>query len=277
MIAALEPAAVETAPAQKASNPRSIDDLLKTVSPSRLICFLQCRLKFYFRYVLGITKPKTPALHVGTSVHAVLKQWNMARWKQQPKSLKELHDIYLGAWSEQTDAPVKWEAGEEVEQQSIGWKLLETYFRESGIKPDEKPDAVEVSAVADLSRHGLPSLIGILDLVQQGKIIDFKTSGKTPDPEKAVHVNEVQTSSYAVLYRESTGKQEAGIALHHLIKTKSPKLVITQVNPMSPQQQTRLFKIMDSYVNGLNREDFIPSPGFQCSSCEFFNECRGWH
>src|SRR5947208_8800895 len=92
---------------------RSIDDLLASVSASRLGCFLQCRLKFYFRYVLGLKKPKTPALHLGTSVHAVLREWNMARWHQQPKTLKELHDIYLSAWSAQTDEPVQWDNDEE--------------------------------------------------------------------------------------------------------------------------------------------------------------------
>jgi len=33
--------------------------LQKQVSASRLTLFLQCRLKFFFRYVAGLTKPKT--------------------------------------------------------------------------------------------------------------------------------------------------------------------------------------------------------------------------
>ena len=46
-------------------------DLLTKVSASRLNCFHQCRLKFFFRYVRKLKKDKTPALHVGTTVHAV--------------------------------------------------------------------------------------------------------------------------------------------------------------------------------------------------------------
>jgi ATP-dependent helicase/DNAse subunit B len=53
--------------------------LQQTVSPSRLTLFLQCRLKFFFRYVARIAKPKSAALHVGGSAHAVLKAWNMSR------------------------------------------------------------------------------------------------------------------------------------------------------------------------------------------------------
>ena len=48
------------------------------------------------------------------------------------------------------------------------------------------------------------------------------------------------------------------------------------MEPMTENQQTRLFKIIESYVTGLSREDFVPSPGFHCSGCEFFNECRKW-
>ena len=65
MIATLEPAAA-SAP-QLSTN---VEKLRQTVSASRLNTWLGCRLKFYFRYVLGITKPKTAALHVGSTVHA---------------------------------------------------------------------------------------------------------------------------------------------------------------------------------------------------------------
>jgi putative RecB family exonuclease len=256
---------------------RSIDDLLTSVSASRLACFQQCRLKFYFKYVLGLTKPRTAALHLGSTVHSVLKAWNKARWKNEHLSLKQLHDIYCNTWSLQEADEVEWEAGEESEQKKMGFKLLETYFRESGICSEEKPEAVEVSVSADLMHHGLPNLIGIIDLVRPGgRIVDFKTSGKTPDAAMAPHLVQSQTSAYAVLYREATGKKESAIELHHLVKTKSPKLVVTPLDPMSELQQTKLFHIIESYVGGLENKDWIPSPGFHCSGCEWFNECKAW-
>lgn len=135
---------------------------------------------------------------------------------------------------------------------------------------------MEVPVEADLSQHGLPKLVGVLDLVQRGKIIDFKTASTTPNPEKIAHTSEIQTSSYAVLYRESTGLQEKGIELHHLVKLKNPKIIITTLDPMSNQQQTRLFRLMDSYMKGLEHRDWVPSPGLHCSSCEYFAECRRW-
>ncbi|MDR3403242.1 MAG: PD-(D/E)XK nuclease family protein [Chthoniobacter sp.] len=251
-----------------------IANLQRTVSPSQLSLFLQCRLKFWFRYVERLAKPKTAALHVGSAVHAVLKAWNKARWRRTPLTLSQLYQEYARAWVE-SEEPVQWD-NDEGEQMRTGWRLVETYFRESGIPESVKPDAVEVPVEADLHQHGLPALIGILDLVQQGRIIDFKTASTTPNPERVAHTTEVQTSSYAILYREATGQRETGIELHHLVKLKNPKLVITALPAMSDAQQVRLFRQIEAYVEGLERQDFVPSPGMQCVSCEFFNECRLW-
>lgn len=267
------PAPAATAPPTEAE---IITGLQRTVSPSRLTLFLLCRLKFWFRYVARLPKPKSAALHVGGSAHAVLKAWNKSRWRQQPLTLKQLHDEYARAWAD-SEEPVQWEPGEEANEKITGWRLVETYIRESKIPADLRPDAVEVPVEADLRAHGLPVLIGVLDLVQSGVIVDYKTSGQTPNPERAVHTHEVQTSSYAVLYREATGKRETGIEVHTLVKLKTPKLVVTATPPMTDDQQTRLFRLIEAYGHGLEVRDFVPAPGLQCVACEFFNECRQWH
>jgi len=251
-----------------------IEDLQKTVSASRLNCWLSCRLKFYFRYVLKITKPKTAALHFGSVVHLVLQQWNMSRWRKQPFEITKLRQVFDAGWVDQ--GQIDWQ-GEEPDQKNLAWAVLEKYFTDTPIKANEMPEAVEVPVEADLAKHGLPILRGVLDLVRAGgRIVDFKSTGKTPDPEMALHQNGVQLDCYSVLYREGTGKREAGRELHHLVKTKTPKLIITPADPMTEQQRSRLFRLMESYVNGLESGDFVPSVGLQCNGCEFINECKKW-
>jgi len=265
------------APPKEPSEKDIITGLQNTVSASRLSLFLQCRLKFYFRYVLKLKKPKTAALHLGNSVHSALKAWNKARWLNKPLSLKELHDEFSKAWADDSEGSVKWETGEEDDEKTTGWRLLDTYIRQSASMALTKPDAVEVSIEADLSMHGLSRLIGILDLVQQGTIIDFKTSSSTPNAASVEHLHETQTSAYAILYRHNTGKKETGIQLHHLVKLKNPKLCITDLPPMTQQQEHRLFHLMDNYYEELGRTEFYPSPSFACMGCEYFGECRRWH
>jgi putative RecB family exonuclease len=107
--------------------------------------------------------------------------------------------------------------------------------------------------------------------------VDFKTSSVTPNAEKAEHLHEVQLSCYALLYRESTGHMESGRELHHLVKLKTPKIVISEFGPMTEKQKVRLFWIMESYVAGIEREDWVPSPNpMSCACCEYFNECKAW-
>ena len=51
-----------------------LEQLKRTVSASRLNCFHSCRLKFYFRYVLELSKETPPALFFGKAVHWALQQ-----------------------------------------------------------------------------------------------------------------------------------------------------------------------------------------------------------
>jgi hypothetical protein len=268
-------ATVDSVQVQQPAQPQSerIQILQKTVSASRLNCFLSCRLRFAFRYLYEISKPPTASLHVGSVAHLVLKFWSMARWKRQEFQVERFRQLFDKHWAEQPGT-IDWK-DEESTQKSGAWALLETYFKETPIQSTEMPEAVEVPIEADLSKHGLPTLIGVLDLIRAGgRIVDFKTSSKTPNPEDAIHQNQIQLDCYSVLYRESTGKMEGGRELHFLIKLKQPKIVITGLEPMKERDQVRLFRLFDSYQEGLAREDFVPSRGLQCLGCEYFNECR---
>jgi CRISPR/Cas system-associated exonuclease Cas4 (RecB family) len=258
---------------------RSKAELLATVSASRLATWLGCRLKFHFRYVAGLRKPNTPARHIGTVVHAVLQQWNLARWRRKPLDSTMLHVVLDEVWSPPKDEPIAWDPDEPeaaVKNQALG--LVELYLRETPIPDDEKPEAVEVSVEMDLTGHGLPKLVGVIDLVRAGgRIVDFKTTGKTPSVEMALHNNEIQLTAYALLYREATERRESALELHHLVKTKTPKLVVTESGPATGAQIDRFYHLVESYVRGVELEDYVPAPGLQCAACDYFNECRHWH
>ncbi len=171
---------------------------------------------------------------------------------------------------------INWEGNEEVVK-SATWDLIQLYLCETPIAPDEKPEAVEVGVEADLSGHGLPLLVGVIDLVRAGgEIVDFKTSARKSSAELLAHTIETQSTSYGLLYREATGDKENGIEIHHLIKTKQSKIVVNELGPVSDGQITRLYRVIEAYLKGVVREDFVPSPGIQCAACEFFNECRAW-
>ncbi len=263
------------APPARVNKPKSIEELLATVSASRLNTFHACRLKFYFNYVLGLSRAKSGAQHIGSTVHHALKLWNLARWRKQsiPDGwLREQFDLF---WTEDEAGAIAWDEGEEDQSKAKAWALLETYFQQSPIPANEAAEGVEVSVEADL---GSTKLIGIIDLVRSGgRIVEFKTAGQTPNPDKAEHMHELQCSCYSLMYREATGRPEKAVELHHLVKLKTPKLVVTVLPPMTSKQETRLLKVVDSYLAGVQRQDWVPSPSpMSCACCEFFNECRRW-
>lgn len=254
---------------------RSVDDLMQTTSASRLNVFHTCRLKFYFSYVAGLPRTKTGAQHIGSTVHHTLKLWNLARWRHQSIPDGWLKDQFTEFWVDEQKDEIVWEAGEEEAARTTAWSLVDTYFKQSPIPANETAEGVEVSVEADL---GSTTLIGIIDLVRaDGRIVEFKTTGQTPNSEKAEHLHELQCSCYAVMYRESTGQNETGIELHHLVKLKTPKLVVTSLPPMGTKQEDRLLRAVDSYLEGLDRRDWVPSPSpMACACCEFFDQCRNW-
>ena len=126
-------------------------------------------------------------------VHLILQAWNMARWRKQEFQLEKFKKLFEEGWKDQPPG-IKWD-GEEAGEKNTAWSVLEMYFAQTPIKANEMPEAVEVPMETDLSKYGLPTLIGVLDLVRAGgRIVDFKSTGKTPDPEDAAHQNETQLS-----------------------------------------------------------------------------------
>lgn len=252
--------------------------LEEPVSSSRLNTWLQCRRKFAFSYVEKVKTTATPPLHVGRMVHAGLQEWNTRRWLNRPCAAEDIRPVFDDHWSSsQKDEPVKFDEGEEEVQKAKAWGLVEHYLANTTIW-EGRPEAVEVFAEADLTRHGLMKIRGVIDLVQDGSLIDFKTSAVTPssDADLVFQKHENQLTLYSLLYRDAVGEKEKCQQLHHLVKLKSPKLVVTTHEPATEKQVTRLFRAIESYMDGVERGDDVPSVGLHCSSCPYQRECLAW-
>ncbi|MDF1813141.1 MAG: PD-(D/E)XK nuclease family protein [Verrucomicrobiales bacterium] len=255
------------------------DDPLQYISASRLKCWQECSLKWYFRYIEQIPTVTSPALLVGKVVHEVLQFWNLSRWRGRDSSVKRMQQVFEACWAQLCEeSDMHWEPLEkEGKEKTKAWSILEFYFQNTPIPEDEKPEAVEVRVERDLDAHGLPPLLGIIDLVRDGgRIVDFKTTAQTPKHSMVRHTNEIQMGIYGLLYREATGHTESGFEIHSMVKTKQPKLVITTMEPLFPDQTRKLVRLMESYVRGVVAEEFLPSPGMHCQWCDYFRQCRAW-
>jgi len=64
-------------------------------------------------------------------------------------------------------------------------------------------------------------------------LIDYKSAARSPSEGMAENQHATQLACYALLYRSATGERETGFELHHLIKTKVPKVIISTYGPMA--------------------------------------------
>ncbi len=269
------PAAIRLLPDPGACE-TSAPDLHRYLSASRLKCWQSCRRQFYFRYVERIAVPTAPALFIGRQIHEVLRQWNWAKWKQEPLTPEQLHTALLESWERDAAAEsIPWKKpDDEATAKTQAWAMLETYFDQCPITPDERPEGVEVEVECNLG-VGLPLLYGIIDLVRPpGRIVDYKSAARSPGEDMAVHQHATQLACYALLYRSATGEMETGFELHHLIKTKVPKVIISTYGAMTPAMESELFFLIDDYLEGIDREAWVPSPGQHCSWCDHLDRCR---
>jgi putative RecB family exonuclease len=252
----------------------SSEDLTSTVSASRLSTFHSCRLRYYFTYIEKRETPSSPALHVGKSVHEVLRRFNLERWTGAPCSNDELRKTFLEFWAnEQAVANVDWGGDEEAKREQA-WNLALTYLENNPVPVNESIEGVEVTLETELPDR--PTVLrGVLDLIRGGgRIVDYKTSSVTPREQAAVrHAHSLQLTAYGLLYAESTGGDPSSMEIHTLVKLKSPRIVVTTLPAPNQLQKDRFFRAVDSWAEGVEREDWSASVGVQCASCPHFAHC----
>ncbi|MEI8375747.1 MAG: PD-(D/E)XK nuclease family protein [Planctomycetota bacterium] len=253
------------------------------ISPSRLNCWLSCPRKFAFRYIDGICTPSSPSMFLGKVVHFAME----ANYRHLQLGVRleteQVVQKLLDGWAKLIDEDaVSFDSvTNEQSMQKQACDLVRAYL--AVVPQNERPLAVEVALEASLvdpesgEDLGMP-LVGIVDLVLEGQdgplICDFKTAARSSEPMEISH--EIQLTSYAWLYRQITGRKEAGIEIRSLIKTKVPKTEFHEYAARTDAHFSRLFSVIREYLDALNSGRFNYRPGFGCAMCDYRRECQGW-
>ena len=255
------------------------------VSPSRLNLWLRCPLAFRLKYIDGIVPPVTPSLFIGKRVHDALEVFYRHRHLGVDISLESVVRRIADSWEQAAEPEAMYfesvQESVKLQQQTIG--LVTAYLR-TVAEVREFPLAVETSMDAMLidpdtgENLGIP-LTGIVDLVVDDRdgplICDFKTAARSSPPFEITH--EIQLSCYAYLFRESAGREEGGLEIRSLIKTKLPKVEFHRYEPRSDVHFRRLFAVIRAYLDDLDRGKFVFRPSFGCVICDYRDgSCRNW-
>lgn len=255
------------------------------ISPSRLNCWIACPLKFKFRYVDGVRTPATPALFLGKRVHAALEHFYRHRMLGITLEPGDITARIDRTWEEAVaDDEMAFESlDKETGLREKAADLVAAYLAQ--VPSDEpRPVGVEVTMEAPLvdpftgEDLGIP-LLGIVDLVlddvEGPLIVDFKTASRSGPPFEVTH--EIQLTSYSYLYRRMAGRQECGLEIRSLIKTKSPKVEYHRYPSRATPDLCRFLSVIREYLDTLNCGRFNYRPGWGCGMCDFRDTaCRQW-
>jgi putative RecB family exonuclease len=253
-------------------------DPLASISASRLKTFLTCRLKFYYEKILGLKSPMTPSLHVGRAVHAGLQEFHKRVWREEDSSTDNIVRHYQEVYSTmEAEEPVEYGDHSREDSLSSGERVLKAYLDSEHARDPRRIMGVEVALRAENSGLAIP-LTGILDLVRDGIVpVDFKTAATTPSSTMGAWLNEIQLVAYHILLKEATGEEPGQGELVHLVKLKTPKVIKEQLPPVEQTHLKRFRALVEAYKLGVQRGEYYPSPGMQCSWCSFRGkECAQW-
>lgn len=276
---------VAVANGQATSRPNGSGGIWEYISPSRLNTWLSCPLKFKLRYIDKIRTPASPALFLGKQVHAGLEIYYRHRMLgvtlESAAVAKRMDDGWDAAAAEEGIAFAN--TADELAIKTQAVDLVTAYLAQ--VPEDEPaPQAVEVTLEQPLvdpfsGEHlGIP-LLGVVDLIMpledSVSVVDFKTSSRSAPPFEIAH--EIQLSSYAYLYRATTGDEEAGLEIRSLVKTKKPKIEQHEYAARSEAHLRRLFAVIHEYLDALDSGTFNFRPGWGCAMCEHRDvACKQW-
>ena len=252
-------------------------DPLSYLSVSRLKSFLSCRLKFYYEKVRGLRPPTSPNFQIGKAVHAGLQHYHTARWRGGDASPEPVVQAYHAAFADlEKDDPVDYGDKDRQECVDTGERVLRAYLASERATDPRRILGVEVYLRMETGNLPIP-LVGVLDLVVEGNVpVDFKTVHSTPDLEDEAWQNEIQLTAYHMLLEDATGEVPGPGELIYLAKLKTPKILKQTLTPVDAQRIDRFRALADRYVEGVQREEYYPSPGMACRWCSFRTQGAAW-
>ena len=256
---------------------KSSDGALAYLSPSSLKLYLTCSLKFYFKKILRLSEPSSPALVFGKAVHAALQAFWLARWRDGDASSATIIQAFRDAFAHMAqEEEVAFKAGEFDKLMAKGEALVQAYLDSDHAQEALIPAGVEVK----LEEHypELPSpLLGYVDLVKPGNVIcDFKTCASAPDLDLEAFQHGLQLTAYQLLVESASGQKVTARELIFLVKTATPKVIVHRMPPADATAIARFWAMAEAAVEGIYYERFHPQPGMHCAWCSYREMCSQW-
>jgi DNA helicase-2/ATP-dependent DNA helicase PcrA len=235
---------------------------LKYVSYSQIETFNTCPLKYYYRYILGLTGAPSHALNFGQTIHRTLRDFHRADFVNKEKTLDDLLKLYehhfIGEGYETIEHKKKrYEEGREI---------LHQYFIKS---KDLLNQPVHLERKFTIRINDI-FLIGSIDRIDQREdktyeIIDYKT-GEGKNKQKDID-KDAQLSIYAIAAKEAVGITPDLLSLYFI--ERNVKASTKRTDEELRAKKEEIIRTMGD----IQKSDFPGKFGPWCEWCEFKRIC----
>jgi hypothetical protein len=259
----------EGTPAQPPSNSTRAE-VAAILSPTQVRCFMDCQVRWWFKYRLRHPDLPNGNMALGRAVHAALMN-NFAQKVETREDLPVagLLALFREAWAEECRRTEFRDDEDPTELATCGAVLVMKYLDE--VAPRIDPAAVEIRVEGTIGGVRVQGWIDLLDT--DGRIIDVKTAARRPSGIEPDY--RFQIATYAQLTPGASGQAR----LDTLVKTKTPAIV-TQDFTITEQDLLATRTLYPLAQRSMKSELHMPNRlSLSCSRrhCAYWRHCeREW-
>jgi hypothetical protein len=242
------------------------------LSGSSINTYLRCARQWEYGYVQRIKRPPRLKMVLGTAGHTAVEQdliHKMETGEDLPREQVQetFRDEFVELAKETDD-----------DTDDVG-KLTDSGIKTVGVWHDVVAPKTFPMMIEQHLQYKLNGTIidGTIDVVHQdGRIGDWKFTGKTPDKRGGDYL--LNMVGYAIGYRRMTGKVETGVVLDFMVRLKQPKHFPIASGTVPDESIVAYAGIVDDVVRAINAGLFPPTglKSGACSWCGYRDICSAY-
>jgi len=248
----------------------SATELAEILSPTQVRCFMDCQVRWWFKYGVKLPESQNGKLALGKAVHAALT----ANFAQKIETREDLPVIgvrvlFREAWAAECQQTEFSDDEDPAELAACGEALVVKYMDE--VAPRIDPGGTEIRVHGEIGGVAVQGWIDLLDT--EGRIIEIKTAARRPAAIAPDH--RFQLATYAQLTPGANGSAR----IDTLVKTKVPAIVTQSFTPAASDYAAtqRLYALARQ---SMRKELYMPNRlSLTCSrrNCSYWRCCeREW-
>lgn len=249
----------------------------RVYSPSQLGTWTKCQLQWFYRYIEDLKRPPPVSAYLGSAVDASVTANMQAKidtgalLESMDAAKQVAVDSAKAKWKEEppriADDDVIRTDGECADQAAY---LSAIHYQR--VAPDIEPKAVQLEVNGSPDGYDF-DLRGFVDIVEDGRIRDTKTTGRKPADDIA---NRGSYADQLTIYDLLMGGGHQ-VQLDYLVNTKKPYQHIAVGAPREAADHDRVLDKLARMDRAIAAGIFHPAPAdsWQCSRkwCGYFDIC----